>query len=83
MLIDDRLLRLLRLLPVRVVGLIALQLLHSQTHDVLHLVEHFQVDVFIRLFSVNFIEYALFADVLAALKLEKLGLRAALTLVCN
>ena len=61
--------------------LVALKLFHAEPHDVLHLVQDFEVHVFVGLFRVNLVQNALLTDVLTALELEKLRRGTALTLV--
>ena len=68
-------------LLVRPVSFIVLQLLHSEAHDVLHLVHDFQVHIFVRFFSIDFMQYALLAHMFATLKLEELSLSSTVTLI--
>ena len=57
--------------------LVVLELLHAEAHDVLHLRDHFQVDILKALLTVNLIQSALLTHVLAILKIVKLRWPAA------
>ena len=72
---------LLLLLFVRKVSLVALQLLHPEPHNVLHFVEHLQIDIFVRFFRINLIQYALLTNMLPTLQLKEFGLSAAFTYI--
>ena len=53
--------------------LVCLQLLHAKSHYILHLVKHFEVDIFVIFRSVYLAQNALFANMLPTLKLKEFG----------
>ena len=50
-----------------------MQLLHPETHDVLHFVENLQIYILIRLFHIDLIRNATLTQMLLTLDLVKLG----------
>lgn len=56
-----------------VVILVGLQLLHAKAHDILHLVQHLEIDVLVVFRSIDLAQDALFTNMLSTLKLKEFG----------
>ncbi len=62
--------------------LVVLQLLHAKTHNVLHFIEDFHIDIFVAFCGVYFAKYTFFTDMFATLDLVKFSWHTTFANVC-